>query len=56
MATVRALKMHGGLPKTALAEENIPALEATSVKAYDTVAAAVLPSIESLVLLIAIGQ
>ena len=28
VATVRALKMHGGLPKTALAEENIPALEA----------------------------
>ena len=28
VATVRALKMHGGLPKTALGEENLPALEA----------------------------
>ena len=28
VATVRALKMHGGLPKTALAEENLTALEA----------------------------
>ena len=27
VATVRALKMHGGLPKTALAEENLEALE-----------------------------
>ncbi|MDD6276643.1 MAG: formate--tetrahydrofolate ligase, partial [Clostridia bacterium] len=27
VATVRALKMHGGLPKTALGEENIDALE-----------------------------
>ena len=27
VATVRALKMHGGLPKTALGEENIEALE-----------------------------
>ena len=27
VATVRALKMHGGLPKTALAEENLDALE-----------------------------
>ncbi len=27
VATVRALKMHGGVPKNALAEENIPALE-----------------------------
>ncbi len=28
VATVRALKMHGGLPKTALGEENLEALEA----------------------------
>ena len=28
VATVRALKMHGGLPKTALGEENLAALEA----------------------------
>lgn len=28
VATVRALKMHGGLPKNALGEENLPALEA----------------------------
>ena len=28
VATVRALKMHGGLPKTALGEENLTALEA----------------------------
>ncbi len=28
VATVRALKMHGGLPKNALAEENLEALEA----------------------------
>ena len=28
VATVRALKMHGGLPKTALAEQNLEALEA----------------------------
>ncbi len=28
VATVRALKMHGGLPKTALGEENLKALEA----------------------------
>ena len=28
VATVRALKMHGGLPKTALADENLTALEA----------------------------
>ena len=28
VATVRALKMHGGVPKTELAAENIPALEA----------------------------
>ena len=28
VATVRALKMHGGLPKTALEEENLAALEA----------------------------
>ncbi|MDY2880935.1 MAG: formate--tetrahydrofolate ligase, partial [Candidatus Borkfalkiaceae bacterium] len=28
VATVRALKMHGGLPKTALADENLIALEA----------------------------
>jgi formate--tetrahydrofolate ligase len=27
VATIRALKMHGGLPKTALGEENIEALE-----------------------------
>ena len=27
VATIRALKMHGGLPKTALSEENIEALE-----------------------------
>ncbi len=28
VATIRALKMHGGLPKTALVEENLEALEA----------------------------
>ena len=28
VATIRALKMHGGLPKTALGEENLTALEA----------------------------
>ena len=28
VATVRALKMHGGVPKTGLAAENLPALEA----------------------------
>ena len=28
VATVRALKMHGGMPKTALGDENLPALEA----------------------------
>ena len=27
VATIRALKMHGGLPKTALGEENLDALE-----------------------------
>ena len=27
VATIRALKMHGGLPKNALGEENLPALE-----------------------------